>query len=123
MIEQVHLSAAEHPPEQSEAELLGLDTTASEHVRVPRLTAPAIALECRLHSSISYGRTGAEFFVGEVLAFHVRDGMLADGKIDTGQLAPIARLGGPVYAGLGAITHMTPIGQTPKAVLESEATR
>ncbi|ALE76429.1 flavin reductase [Pseudonocardia sp. EC080610-09] len=123
MIEPVHLSAVEHPPGDSEVELLGLETVASQHVGVPRLAAPAVALECRLHSSTAYGSTGAEFVVGEVLAFHVRDGLLEDNKIDTQALAPIARVGGPVYAGLGEMTRMTPIAQTPKTVLTTEGPR
>ncbi|MBK1783635.1 flavin reductase family protein [Prauserella cavernicola] len=123
MVEAVHLSAVEHPPATSEVELLGLETVESDLVSVPRLASAAIALECRLHSATEYGRTGAEFLVGEVVAFHVRDGLLENGKIDTAALAPIARLGGPNYAGLGAVTTMSAIAQTPKSVLsESGAT-
>ncbi|MEQ3551048.1 flavin reductase family protein [Pseudonocardia nematodicida] len=121
MISDVHASAVEHPADASEVEILGLATTPSEHVAVPRLAGPAIAMECRLHSATAYGATGAEFVVGEVLAFHVRDGLLTDGKIDTAALAPIARLGGPTYAGLGAITRMQAVVQTPKSVLPVEA--
>lgn len=123
MIEPVHLSAVEHPPGDSEVELLGLETLASQHVGVPRLTAPAVAMECRLHSATAYGSTGAEFVVGEVLAFHVRDALLHDNKIDTRTLAPIARVGGPVYAGLGEMTRMAPIAQTPKTTLTPEDSR
>ncbi|MFF5989940.1 flavin reductase family protein [Prauserella flavalba] len=117
MVEAVHLSAVEHPPDTSEVDVLGLDTASCDVVAVPRLARAAIALECRLHSATEYGRTGAEFIVGEVMAFHVRDGLLHNGKIDTLALAPIARLGGPNYAGLGSVTTMTAIGQTPKSVL------
>ena len=121
MIEEVHLSAVEHPPEVEETAVLGLETTDSDVVDVPRLTGPALALECRLHSATRYGRTGSEFIVGEVLLFHARAGLVVDGKVDTEHLAPIARLGGPNYAGLGPITRMDPIGQTPKSLLATEA--
>jgi flavin reductase (DIM6/NTAB) family NADH-FMN oxidoreductase RutF len=120
MIEPVHLSAVEHGPEVDETELLGLATTPSDRVSVPRLVAPAVALECRLHSATAYGSTGSEFVVGEIVAFHVRDGLLTDGKIDTRALAPIARLAGPTYAGLGPVTTMAPIAQTPKTLLATE---
>ncbi|GAB3570883.1 hypothetical protein GCM10027445_25230 [Amycolatopsis endophytica] len=96
--------------------VLGLATLASERIRVPRL-APAIALECRLHSATRYGRTGAEFLVGEVLLFHIRDGLAVEGKIETERLAPIARLAGPAYAALGTITRLQPLEQTPESVL------
>ena len=52
--------------------------------------------------------------VGEVVHFHVRDGLLEDGKIDTAKLRPICRIGGPRYAKLGEIVTMTPIAQTSK---------
>ncbi|WP_332815987.1 flavin reductase family protein [Ramlibacter sp.] len=113
----MHESSAEHPAEVSEAELLGLSWTASERVAVPRLVAPRVAMECRFHSATPYGDTGAEFVVGEVLVFHVGDGFIADGKIDSAKLNPVCRLAGPNYATLGRITTLRPIAQTPQAVL------
>ncbi|MGH7470248.1 MAG: flavin reductase family protein [Cupriavidus necator] len=76
LVEAIHESAVEHEPHVSEVELLGLETTASERVSVPRLVAPPIAMECRLHQALSFGDTGSEFVVGEVLVFHVREGLL-----------------------------------------------
>jgi flavin reductase (DIM6/NTAB) family NADH-FMN oxidoreductase RutF len=118
LTEAVHASAVEHPPEVSEAELLGLQTVASQQVAVPRLTAPPVAMECRLHSVTPYGDTGAEFFVGEVLCWHVRDGLLRQGKIDSAELDPVCRLGGPTYAALGRTVRLAPIAQTAKTVLQ-----
>ncbi|MGW5381191.1 flavin reductase family protein [Nocardia sp. NPDC003963] len=116
-IEAVHHSAVEYPAEVSEIDILGLPTIDSDHVGVPRLRDAPIALECRLRSITEYGDTGAEFVVGEIVAFHIRDGLYLDGKIDTSALRPIARIGGPNYAALGTISRMTAIGQTPKSVL------
>ncbi|GAA5051356.1 flavin reductase family protein [Nocardia callitridis] len=116
-IEAVHRSAVEYPAGVSEIEVLGLSTIESDHVGVPRLRDAPIALECRICSSTEYGSTGAEFVVGEILAFHIRDELYRDGKIDTSALRPIARIGGPNYAALGKISRMIPIGQTPKSVL------
>ncbi|MEI6723527.1 MAG: flavin reductase family protein [Betaproteobacteria bacterium] len=117
LIEPVHLSAIEYAPEVSEADLLGLELKASQAVRVPSLAAAPISLECRFHSATAYGETGSEFMVGEVLVFHIRDGLCVNGKIDTAQLRPLCRIGGPNYAKLGEILSMQPIGQTPKTVL------
>jgi flavin reductase (DIM6/NTAB) family NADH-FMN oxidoreductase RutF len=113
----IHESSVEHAPEVSEVELLGLQTTPSERIGVPRLTAPPIAMECRLHRAIEFGDTGSEFIVGEVLVFHLRDGLLHDGKIDSAALDPLCRLAGPRYAGLGPVISMRPIAQTEKSVL------
>jgi flavin reductase (DIM6/NTAB) family NADH-FMN oxidoreductase RutF len=117
MIEPVHLSAVEHPPEVSEAELLGLDVAPSTTMRTPRLAQAPISMECRLHRAIAFGDTGSEFTVGEILAFHIRDGLCVNGKIDTAKLRPICRIGGPNYAKLGEIVSMQPIAQTAKTVL------
>ena len=106
MIEPIHLSAVEHPPEVSEAELLGL-----------------ALLECRLHRVIGFGDTGAEFVVGEVVHMHVRDGLMVDGKIDSASLHPVCRLGGPNYGTLGRVVVQPRIAQTPKAVLAEKGAR
>ena len=117
MIEPVHLSAVEHPPEISEAELLGLAVAPGTHIRTPRLAQAPISMECRLHRAIAFGDTGSEFMVGEIVAFHIRDGLYVNGKIDTAKLRPICRLGGPNYAKLGEIVSMLPIAQTAKSVV------
>ncbi len=118
---EVHASAVEHPPEVSEVDLLRLQTAPSMHLAVPRLVVPPVAMECRLHSVTPYGQTGAEFFVGEVLCWHLRDGLLKKGKVDSVELDPLCRLGGPNYATLGPVQRLEPIGQTPKTVLRDGA--
>jgi len=110
----VHESSVEHPPEVSEAELLGLPTVAGERVRVPRLRDAPIAMECRFRQCLEFGETRSRLIVGEVLAFHVRDGLHVDGKIDTEALDPIARIAGPRYAHLGDIVTLKPVFQTSK---------
>jgi flavin reductase (DIM6/NTAB) family NADH-FMN oxidoreductase RutF len=114
MIEAVHLSAIEHEAHVSEVDVLGLATAPCLDVSVPRLAGAPASLECRLHRAIAFGEGGSEFLVGEVLRFHVRDGLLENGKIDTRRLRPIGRLAGPNYALLGEIVTMRPIAQASK---------
>lgn len=118
LVEPVHLSAVEHAPEVSEAELLGLELVASRELRTPRLAIAPISLECRLHRTIGFGDTGSEFIVGEIIVFHIRDDLYVKGKIETAKLRPLCRIGGPNYAGLGEIVSMQPVAQTPKTVLK-----
>ncbi|MDA8451527.1 flavin reductase family protein [Acidovorax sp. NCPPB 3859] len=115
-LQQIHESSAEHPPEVSEAELLGLATAPCEAVAVPRIADAGVAMECRLSQVIPFGDTGAEFFVGAVLRFHVREGLLRDGKIDTLALDPVCRIGGPNYATLGRVLTLRTMPQTAKTV-------
>ncbi|OZI60021.1 flavin reductase family protein [Bordetella genomosp. 11] len=122
LLDAIHASAEEHPPEISEVELLGLDTLPGETIATPRLAAAPISLECRFHSVTPFGDTGAEFFVGEVLVFHIRDGLARDGKIETELLRPVCRLGGPNYASLGPIVTKKAVRQTPKSIMPRDAT-
>ena len=121
MIENVHLSAIEHEPEVSEVEELGLSTIPSQSIATPRLANAPISLECRLHRAIAFGDTGSEFIVGEIIVFHIREGLLEGGKIDTAKLDPICRIGGPRYAKLGEIITLMPIAQTAKTVLADKS--
>jgi len=115
LLEPVHLSSIEHPPEISEVERLGLAVTPCTRVRVPRLRDVPVAMECRLRHCIEFGDTRSRLLVGEVLMFHIREGVLQDGKIDTERLDPICRIAGPRYATLGEIITMASVRQTPKS--------
>jgi flavin reductase (DIM6/NTAB) family NADH-FMN oxidoreductase RutF len=111
----VHESSTEYPSDVSEVEELKLETLPSVCIAVPRLRAAPIAMECRFRQCLEFGETRSRLIVGEVLAFHIRDGLLNDGKIETEALDPIARIGGPRYAGLGEIVTLKSVFQTSKA--------
>jgi len=107
MAEALHASAFAHPPQVSEVELLGLSVAASTEVRTPRLADAALALECRLHEVLQFG-SGSEFLIGKVLRMHAREGLVRDNKIDSEELRPLARLGGPVYGTVGRTLAFPP---------------
>jgi flavin reductase (DIM6/NTAB) family NADH-FMN oxidoreductase RutF len=113
-LEALHLSSTEYPPEVSEVEATGLATLPSDEVKVPRLRDAPVAMECRFRSCIEFGRTRNRLIVGEVVVFHLRDGLVRDGKVATSDLDPIARLGGPTYARLGEVVTMTALHRTKK---------
>jgi flavin reductase (DIM6/NTAB) family NADH-FMN oxidoreductase RutF len=110
----VHESSTEHPPEVSEVEELRLSTLPGDRTKVPRLAAAPIAMECRFRQCLEFGETRSRLIVGEVLVFHIRDGLLKNGKIETEALDPIARIAGPRYAKLGEIVTLKPVFQTSK---------
>ena len=111
----VHESSTEHPPDVSEVEELNLETLPSERVKVPRLAVAPIAMECRFRQCLEFGETRSRLLVGEVLMFHIRDGLMNNGKIETEALDPIARIGGPRYARLGEIFTLKSVFQTSKS--------
>jgi flavin reductase (DIM6/NTAB) family NADH-FMN oxidoreductase RutF len=110
----VHESSTEHPPDVSEVEELRLSTLPGERIKVPRLAAAPVAMECRFRQCLEFGETRSRLIVGEVLVFHIRDGLLNNGKIETEALDPIARIAGPRYAKLGEIVTLKPVFQTSK---------
>jgi flavin reductase (DIM6/NTAB) family NADH-FMN oxidoreductase RutF len=106
LIEKVHASSADYAADISELDILELETVPSDTVAVPRVLTCAINLECTLHQIIPFGRAGAEFFVGEIRLFHIRDGLVVDGKIDSETLRPLGRLAGAVYGKLGEVVRL-----------------
>jgi flavin reductase (DIM6/NTAB) family NADH-FMN oxidoreductase RutF len=114
LMKAVHESSTEHPPDVSEVEELRLSTLPGERIKVPRLAAAPVAMECRFRQCLEFGETRSRLIVGEVLVFHIRDGLLNNGKIETEALDPIARIAGPRYAKLGEIVTLKPVVQTSK---------
>lgn len=106
LVEALHASADEYPPDESEVTSLGMETLASDAVSVPRLAAPPIAMECVVEGIVPVGRSGSRFYIVEVKVFHFRDGLCVEGRIDTAALNPLARLAGPAYGRIGDIVRL-----------------
>ena len=68
-----------------------------------------------LEECLEFGDARSRLIVGEVVMFHIRDGLVNDGKVETAALDPIARIGGPRYARLGEIVTLNTVFQTPKS--------
>jgi flavin reductase (DIM6/NTAB) family NADH-FMN oxidoreductase RutF len=112
MLQQLHMSSAEYPPDVSEITELGIELAPSTLIETPRIAAAPISMECRLYQMLEFGELKSNFYIGEVVLFHIRDGLSVDGKIDTKDLDPIARLGGPNYVDLGDIVTMPTVPVT-----------
>jgi flavin reductase (DIM6/NTAB) family NADH-FMN oxidoreductase RutF len=90
----MNISAADFPPGESEVTAAGLALAASLKVKVPRLAATQVALECRLHSKVPLGLYS--LFIAEVVMFHVADHLVGE-RMHIEGFAPIGRLGSPSY--------------------------
>jgi flavin reductase (DIM6/NTAB) family NADH-FMN oxidoreductase RutF len=97
--EPMNATSAEVGPEVDEFELSGLTPQASERVRPPRVAESPIQMECRLRQVIEVSPLpgGGNLVLGDVVLFHIREGLLGDGKIDPDKLLGIGRMGGPTY--------------------------
>jgi flavin reductase (DIM6/NTAB) family NADH-FMN oxidoreductase RutF len=100
LAEQVNLSSKELPYGQSELDLTGLTLRPSLKVKPPRLAETPVNLECKLLQVVPLG-TGpiaGNLVIGEVVVFHVDDGVLDEkGRVDPRRLRTIARLGADYY--------------------------
>ncbi|WP_376093337.1 flavin reductase family protein [Roseomonas sp. CCTCC AB2023176] len=112
-MEAMHLSAQEFPPEVSEAEALGLALLPSRNVRPPRLAASPVQMECRLDQAVVLGRGVNTLYIGEIVAFHLRSDIYDGKRVDSAAMRPIARLGGPFYAGLGEVFERPMLQRPP----------
>ena len=92
LFDAMNLSAADFPPDQSELEATGLETSRSVHIKAPRLTKAQVSLECKLFSSQALGDN--TLFIGEVVMFHVADHLMGQ-RLHVKNFAPLGRLGSP----------------------------
>jgi len=79
--------------------LASLETAASRFVKPPRVAASPAALECRHWKTIELpanpSRPDLRYSVvfGEVVGIYIDDRFVRDGRVDTGAMRPLARLG------------------------------
>ena len=116
MLDAIHRSADEYAAAESETHLLGLASTPGDVVATPRLRDVPASMECRLHSVQEFGDTRAQFIVGEVVAFHFREGVCVNGKVDLAKLNPVGRIGGLQYCRIGTLVTMPPIRRATQKV-------
>lgn len=109
----MHRSAQEFAPEVSEPEVLGIGLLPSRHVRAPRIASSPVQMECRLDQVVTLGRGINTLYIGEVVAFHLSEAVYDGKRVDSVALRPLARLGGPFYAGLGEIFHRPMLQKPP----------
>jgi flavin reductase (DIM6/NTAB) family NADH-FMN oxidoreductase RutF len=90
--------AVDFPSGESELAALGLATSPSIDIKVPRIAAAPFAMECRRNVSLAFG-PGRELLVGEVLRIHAREGLIdaENMYVDIAAYKPIGRLFGNLY--------------------------
>jgi flavin reductase (DIM6/NTAB) family NADH-FMN oxidoreductase RutF len=85
-----------------EFDLAGLTKVESIDVRPPRVDGAPIAMETRLERHTEIGDGPNDVFLLEIVRYHLRDDVLADGLPDPARLAAVGRLGGPSYCDTAA---------------------
>jgi flavin reductase (DIM6/NTAB) family NADH-FMN oxidoreductase RutF len=108
LFEQVNASATDFPAEVSEFDAVGIEREASLEVAPPRVARSPVALECKLHTTLTFG-TGT-VVMGRVVHAAIDEDALVDGRPAIDRLAPLSRLGANEWATLGEIREITRIG-------------
>jgi flavin reductase (DIM6/NTAB) family NADH-FMN oxidoreductase RutF len=89
----------------------GLTMAECRLVAAPRVAESPAALECKVVgvveiASVRGGWSGSVLTLGEVVAFHIDDGFLVDGRFDTARAHPLARCGYQDYAAVESVFAM-----------------
>ncbi|HCP45605.1 MAG TPA: flavin reductase family protein [Deltaproteobacteria bacterium] len=93
-LDQVIETSGSHPPEVDEISLVGFQTVPGSWVSVPRIPQLPIAMECRLLHELDVGDPPTTVVVGEVLGWHVAEGLRDEkGRISALDWGPLGRLG------------------------------
>ncbi len=92
-------ASAEVPPEVSEFQLSGLTAVASEAVRPSRVAESPAQMECELLQVIYTGHAPGSgvIVLGEVVRFHVREGLVEDFRVDPAGLDAVGRMAGNTW--------------------------
>lgn len=99
LVEAANITSIDAPRGVDELALAGLATTASVHIKPPRISDSPVAFECRTHTTVETG-PGLLVVIGLVLAVHVDDRFVLDADrahIDTPSLDLVARSYGSDY--------------------------
>jgi flavin reductase (DIM6/NTAB) family NADH-FMN oxidoreductase RutF len=94
-----------------EARAAGIEMAPSRLVRPERVRGAPAALECRLVEIVRLKRASGEeldgwLALGEVVGVHIDDAFIANGRVDTAAMRPIARCGYHDYAVIDALFEM-----------------
>jgi flavin reductase (DIM6/NTAB) family NADH-FMN oxidoreductase RutF len=100
---QMNDSAAPAPHGVDEMEAVGLARLPSRLVKPPRVAASPAHMECKVHQLLELPadpRTGKHnvMVIGHVVAIHIDDAFIVNGRFDTALAQPVARLGYMDYA-------------------------
>ena len=99
LLEPMNTTSGEYDHSVNEFELAGLTPRASTVVRPPAVAESPVNFECKLHQIVDFSPapTGSSLIIGEIVAVHVADTHLKDGRLDRNSLDLIGRMGGIQY--------------------------
>jgi flavin reductase (DIM6/NTAB) family NADH-FMN oxidoreductase RutF len=114
--EAVNLTSEEFDRDVDEFLRAGLTKAPSRIVKAPRVAESPIQFECVYLQTLSLPGNGpigsVDVVFGRVVAIHIADHAIIDGRIDVARLRPLARLGYYQYCCVDNVFEMRPPGGT-----------
>jgi flavin reductase (DIM6/NTAB) family NADH-FMN oxidoreductase RutF len=101
LFERINATSTEFPHDVDEFAEIGIEREPSAVVKPPRVAASPVALECELHSMVSFGHSTVIF--GRVVHIAIAESVMQDGLPDINKLRPLARLGKDDWSTLGKV--------------------
>src|SRR6266496_3717712 len=107
----MNITSAPFPRGVDELRAAGLTPAPSRLVRPPRVSEAPCAMECRVLQTVSLNDIAGNpidrhVVFGQVLGVHIDDRFIANGRLDTAAMRPIARCGYDEYAVVDEVFRM-----------------
>jgi flavin reductase (DIM6/NTAB) family NADH-FMN oxidoreductase RutF len=112
LMQKMNLTSAPLPRGTSEFGHAGLTMAPCRLVKAPRVAEAHAALECKVVDHVPLKNRHGEAIdsyltLGEVIAFHIDDALIREGRFDTAAARPVARCGYFDYTVVEALMAMT----------------
>jgi flavin reductase (DIM6/NTAB) family NADH-FMN oxidoreductase RutF len=100
LLEQMNVTSGEYESTVNEFELAKLTPSPSRIVCPPRVGESPVSFECKLYQILEFSSApgSGALVIGEVVAIHINDAHLKEGRLDRNALDLIGRMGGIQYA-------------------------
>ena len=108
LFEQVNATGTDFPADVSEFDAVGIEREPSLRVAPPRVARSPVALECKLHTTLTFGL--GTVVMGRVVHAVVDEDALENGRPAIERLRPLARLGANEWATGYEVREITRIG-------------
>jgi flavin reductase (DIM6/NTAB) family NADH-FMN oxidoreductase RutF len=99
LLQPMNVTSGEYDPSINEFELAKVTPVPSKLVRPARVAESPVSFECKLHQILDFSPapTSSSLVIGEVVAIHVDDAHIKNGKLDRNSLDLVGRMGGIQY--------------------------
>lgn len=99
LLHPMNVTSGEYDHSVNEFELAKVTPVPSRMVRPPRVAQSPVSFECTLHQILDFSPapTSSSLVIGKIVAVHIDDAHIKNGKLDRNSLDLIGRMGGIQY--------------------------